>query len=75
MRGDRAVTRCRSCALCAAWLPAGFASVERLSCTRTGDEVSPGDGCTLGERGEPARGAAPFDVDLSPTLPGRVSEG
>lgn len=75
MRGDARVVRCRACSLCAAWLPAGFTSVERLSCTRTGDEVSPGDGCTLGERGDPARGAAPFDVDLSPTLPGRVSEG
>ncbi len=75
MRGDGAVTRCRACALCAAWLPAGFTSTERLSCTRTGDEVSPGDGCTFGERGEPSRGAEPFDVDLSPTLPGRVSEG
>lgn len=74
MRGDATVTRCRACAPCAAWLPAGLASTERLRCTRPGDDVSPGDGCTLGERGEPARGAEPFDVDLSPTLPGRVSE-
>lgn len=65
MRGDARVVRCRACSLCAAWLPAGFTASERMRCTRTGDDVGPGDGCTLGEAGAPSRGAEAYDVDLS----------
>lgn len=62
---DEPVTRCRGCALCARWTPAGFLAADELRCTRTGDDVSPGDGCTFGEPGPPQRGAEAYDVYLT----------
>lgn len=60
----RRVVRCRSCALCAYYRPAGFTAREELACTRTGWRVEPDDGCTFGEAGDPQQGAVPYDVCL-----------
>lgn len=62
---DEPVTRCRGCALCAVWMPAGFLASEHMVCTRTGDDVSPGDGCTFGDPGSLQRGAVACDVELN----------
>lgn len=61
----REIVPCVSCALCAAYRPAGFTATEELRCTRSGDEVSGEDGCTLGEIGEPQQGIVPYDVEIN----------
>lgn len=58
------VVRCGRCGLCAVYRPAGFLAEDRMACTRTGDDVEDGDGCTFGVSGPPQHGAVPYDVDL-----------
>lgn len=58
------VVRCPRCALCAAELPIGFTSVERLYCTERCRYVDADDGCTLGSQGTPMTGTSAAPVIL-----------
>ena len=42
------ITECKRCSDCAIRLGFGFTQPDVLICTVRGDEVGPGDGCTLG---------------------------
>ena len=57
------VTECRECALCAVRLGFGFIGADTMACTLSGVEVEDGDGCTMGEDGEPSQAVEPYDVD------------
>ena len=63
----RRVVRCSRCSDCATVTGIGFASSPRMVCTRTGEEVTEDDGCTMGARGEPRVGV---DGLASVCLPG-----
>jgi len=58
------VIECPRCAYCAAYLPAGFTSTERLYCTHSGRDVDDADGCTFGAAGAPMRGSNAPQVDI-----------
>lgn len=49
----RRMVGCGSCSRCAAGYGLGFTGAPVMVCSRDDAEVSPDDGCTLGERGEP----------------------
>ena len=58
------VIRCEDCALCAAYLPAGFVSQEEYYCSNFQCEVTPDDGCTFGLEGENKRAVCDYEIVL-----------
>lgn len=45
---------CHSCELCAVGFSIGFTGGELMRCARFDADVTREDGCTMGQRGEPA---------------------
>lgn len=65
------IAECKRCSDCAIRLGFGFTQPDVLICTVRGDEVGPGDGCTMGIPGEPVQAVEACEVDVS----GRVGYG
>lgn len=61
----REVIPCTECARMAKDYGIGFTAVMKAVCTRDMQEVSAGDGCTLGERGEGAYIGRDVEVELA----------
>lgn len=65
------ITSCTGCSDCAVRLGFGFCQPDTYICTRSGDEVTTADGCTLGTPGEPSQAVEACEVDVA----GRVGYG
>ncbi|WP_160307870.1 hypothetical protein [Adlercreutzia caecimuris] len=62
----RNIVPCFACGRCVIDDGVGFGRPRTMACTARGDEpVSNGDGCTMGEPGEPMVAARPVDVLIS----------
>lgn len=59
------ITECKRYSDCAIRLGFGFTQPDVLICTVRGDEVGPGDGCTMGIPGEPVQTAEAYEVDVN----------
>ena len=66
-KGDtmKPIVRCLECSSCGVVYGFGFIGQDSRVCTLSGLPVDGGDGCTLGDAGEPVQAVEPLDVDIS----------
>lgn len=59
------VIECGHCEICAMGYETGFTGNEVMRCTRTGNDVTRDDGCTMGQEGIPGKLGCGWDVSIS----------